>query len=171
MPGSQALQRGDDPAGQPGTDGVVPVPVLQGDDADLADYACQDDITGVILGPGACGGWLPGGLLTLPVAAAGGQSQVGPGHRILARADDGVQQPELMHQLLAGQGAFQMAPQHLRQDVECSLSLGQVNARGVTVRRDLLRRPDDRLGAARVHAAQDEAEQLPHVAAALVRDR
>jgi len=37
------------------------------------------------------------------------------------------------------------------------------------VRRDLLRRPDDRLGPARVHAPQDEAEQLPHVAAALVR--
>jgi hypothetical protein len=39
------------------------------------------------------------------------------------------------------------------------------------VRRDLLRRPDDRLDAARAHAAQDEAEQLPHLAAAPVRER
>ena len=62
-----------------------------------------------------------------------------------------------------------MAPEHLGQDVECFLYLGQVNARSVAVRRDLLRRPDNRLGPARVHAPQDEAEQLPHVAAALVR--
>jgi hypothetical protein len=39
------------------------------------------------------------------------------------------------------------------------------------VRRDLLGRPDDRLGAACAHAAQDEAEQLPHLAAAPGRDR
>ena len=143
--------------------------VLKGDDADLADRASQDDIADMVLGPGACGGWLPCGLLTLPVAATGGQGHVDPGHRILARPDDGVQQPELLNQLLAGQGVGQMAPQRLRQDVESSLYIGQVNARGVTVRRDLLRRPDDRLGAACAHAAQDEAEQLPHVAAALVR--
>ena len=77
--------------------------------------------------------------------------------------------PERLNQLLAGQGANQMAPQHLGQDVECFLHLGQVNARGVAVRRDPLRRPDDRLGAARAHAPQDEVKQLPHVAAALFR--
>jgi hypothetical protein len=37
------------------------------------------------------------------------------------------------------------------------------------VRRDLLGRPDDRFGAARAHAAQDEAEQLPYLTAAPVR--
>jgi hypothetical protein len=40
---------------------------------------------------------------------------------------------------------------------------------GVAVRRDPLRRHDDRLGAARAHAPQDEVKQLPHVAAALFR--
>jgi len=61
-------------------------------------------------------------------------------------------------------------PEHLGQDGEGSLDLGQVDARGVAVRRDLLRRPDDRFDAARTHAAQDETEQLPHLAAAPVRD-
>jgi len=61
-------------------------------------------------------------------------------------------------------------PEHLGQDGEGSLDLGQVDARGVAVRRDLLGRPDDRFGAAHAHATQDEAEQLPHLAAAPVRD-
>ena len=62
-----------------------------------------------------------------------------------------------------------MAPQHLGQDVKCSLSLAEVNACGVTVRRDLLNGLMIGSGAALAHAAQDEAEQLPHVAAAIVR--
>ena len=62
-----------------------------------------------------------------------------------------------------------MAPERLRQDVECFLRLGEVNARGETVGRDLLRWPDDRLGSACAHATQDEPEQLPHVVAMLLR--
>jgi hypothetical protein len=50
------------------------------------------------------------------------------------------------------------------------LDLGQVYARGVRVRRDLLGRPDDRFGAPGAHAAQDEPEQLPYLAAAPVRE-
>ena len=139
----------------------------EGDDADLADDVSQDDAIRVVLGPGACGGrfirWL------FVVAVAGGQGHVGPGHRILARPGDGGQQPERLDQLLARQGVGQLAPEHLGQDDEGTLDRGQVNARGVRVRRDLLRRPDDRLGAARAHAAQHQAEQLPHLAAALIR--
>ena len=39
-----------------------------------------------------------------------------------------------------------------------------INARGVTVRRNLLTRPDDRLGASSLHAAHHKAEQLPYLA-------
>jgi hypothetical protein len=56
--GPQALERGDDPVGHPGTDGVVLVAVLKGDDADLADHASQDDVARIALGPGACSAWL-----------------------------------------------------------------------------------------------------------------
>jgi hypothetical protein len=62
-----------------------------------------------------------------------------------------------------------MAPEGLRHDVECFLRLGEVNASGETVGRDLLRWRDDRLGPACAHATQDEPEQLPHVVAVLLR--
>jgi hypothetical protein len=55
------------------------------------------------------------------------------------------------------------------QGVERSLDLGDVDAGAEAVRRDLLRWRDDRLGAALVHAPQDEPEQLPQVATALLR--
>ena len=168
LPGAQALQRGDDLAGHLGADGVALVAIPEGDDADLADDVGLDGASRAVSGPGACGGWFIRWLFA--VAATGGQGHIGPCHRILARPGDGGQQPERLDQLLARQGIGQLAPEHLGQDGEGSLDLGQVNARGVRVRRDLLRRPDDRLGAARAYAAQDEAEQLPHVAAALVRE-
>ena len=128
----------------------------------------QDGAFCTVPGSGACGGWFIRWLFA--VAVTGGQGHVGPGHRILARPGDSGQQPERLDQLLARQGTGQLAPEHLGQDGEGSLDLGQVNARGVTVRRDLLRRPDDRFGTARAHAAQDQAEQLPHLAAAPVRE-
>ena len=62
-----------------------------------------------------------------------------------------------------------MAPEHLLQDVECSLDLGDVEARLEAVRRDLLGRRDDRLGTALVHAMDDQLEQIPHVATVLLR--
>jgi hypothetical protein len=43
-----------------------------------------------------------------------------------------------------------------------------INARGVAVRRNLLRWPGDRFGASRLHAPHHKAEQLPYLAA-LVR--
>jgi hypothetical protein len=62
-----------------------------------------------------------------------------------------------------------MAPERLRQDVECFLRLGEVNARGETVGRDPRSWRDDRLGSAFTHATQNEPEQLPHIVAALLR--
>ena len=56
LPGPQALERGDDSCSHLGTDGVVLRAVLEGDDADLADHASQDDIAGTALGPGASSG-------------------------------------------------------------------------------------------------------------------
>jgi hypothetical protein len=100
---------------------------------------------------------------------AGRQGHVGSGLRILPRPDDGVHEPECLNPLLAGEGADHMAPEHLRQDVECFLRLGEVDARGETVGRDLRRWRDDRLGPALAHATKDEPEQLPHVVATLLR--
>jgi hypothetical protein len=62
-----------------------------------------------------------------------------------------------------------VAPEHLFQDVECSLDLGDAETRLEAVRRDLLGRRDDRLGTALVHALDDQLEQIPHVATALLR--
>jgi hypothetical protein len=160
--------RGDDPAGHLGTDGVALVAIPEGDDADPADDVGLDGASREVPGPAACGSWFIRWLFV--VAVTGSQGHVGPGYRILARPGDGGQQPERPDQLLARQGVGQLAPEHLGQDGEGSLDLGQVDARGVTVRRDLLRRPDDRFGTARTHAAQDEAEQLPHLAAAPVQE-
>src|SRR6516164_11146422 len=99
------------------------------------------DVVRTVPGPGACSSWLIRWLFTVVVTS--GQGHVGPGHRILARSGDGGQQPERLDHWLAREGAGQLAPEHLGQDGEASLDLGQVDARGVTVRRDLLGRPDD----------------------------
>ena len=71
--------------------------------------------------------------------------------------------------MLARQAVGQLAHDRLGQGVERGLHLAQVGTSGVTVRRDLLGRPDDRLRPARLRTAQYEAEQLPQVAAAPVR--
>ena len=169
LTGAHALQRGDDPAGHLGADGVALVAIPEGDDADLADHVGLDGgALRAVPGLGACGGCFIRYLFV--VAVTGGQGHVDPGRRVLARSGDLGQQSERLDQLLARQGAGQLAPEHLGQDGEGSLDLGQGNARSVRVRCDLLRRPDDRLGAARAYAAQDEAEQLPHLAAAAVRE-
>ena len=99
----------------------------------------------------------------------GRQGHVGPGLRILPRPDDGVHEPKRLNPLFAGEGTDHMAPERLRQDVECFLRLGEVNARGETVGRDPRSWRDDRLGSACAHATQDEPEQLPHVVAMLFR--
>ena len=62
-----------------------------------------------------------------------------------------------------------MTPEHLLQNVERPLDLGDVEARLEAVRRDLPGRRDDRLGAALAHAPDDQLEQIPHVATVLLR--
>ena len=62
-----------------------------------------------------------------------------------------------------------MPPEHVLQDRERRLDVGQVDAGDETVRGDLLGRRDDRLGVPLVHAPLDQLQQLLHVAAALRR--
>jgi hypothetical protein len=100
---------------------------------------------------------------------AGRQGHVGLGLRILRRPDDGVHEPKRLNPLFAGEGADHVAPERLRQDIECFLRLGEVNARGETVGRDPRNWRDDRLSSAFAHATQNEPEQLPHLVAALLR--
>ncbi len=77
------------------------------------------------------------------------QQQPGPQHR----------QPLHLHLVRA---------ENLVHSVECSLDLGDVEARLEAVRRDLPGLRDDRLGAVLVHALDDQLEQIPHVATALL---
>src|SRR6185369_2358778 len=80
LPGAQASQRGDDPAGHLGADGVAIVAIPEDDDADLADGVDLDGASREVPGPGACGSWFIRWLFV--VAVTGGQGHVGPGHRI-----------------------------------------------------------------------------------------
>ncbi len=80
-----------------------------------------------------------------------------------------MHQPERLDPLVVGEAADYVAPEHLLQNVECSLDLGDAEARLEAVRRDLPGRRDDRLGPAFVHALDDQLEQTPHIATVLLR--
>ena len=175
--GAQALQRGDDAVGHPGTDGVAPALVVQGDNANWPDYLGPDG--GGREAVRTCRGGRPGRrlacprarrrLLTQRTAFPAGQCHVRPDQRVLPGAEDGVHQPERLDPLLAGQGAGHLVPEHLLQDVECPPGLGNVQASPETVRRHLPGRRDDRLRTALVHTLDDEPEQVPNETTALRR--
>jgi hypothetical protein len=78
------------------------------------------------------------GLLAQRTGSPAGQGHIGPGQRVFPRPEDGVQQPECLDPLVVCEGARYLAPEHLFQDVEYSLDLGDVEARLEAVRRDLL---------------------------------
>ena len=108
-------------------------------------------------------------LLVQRTASPAGPVHVGPGQGVFARPEDGIHKPQCLDPLIAGEGAGYMAPEHLRQDVECFLDLGNVAPGLEAVRRGLLAGCDDRPGVTFTHALDDELEQIPHVATALLR--
>ena len=71
--------------------------------------------------------------------------------------------------LVARQCSGQMTPEHVLQDHEGGLDVGQVDAGPEAVRRELLGRRDDRIGAALVQALPDQLQKILHVATALRR--
>lgn len=117
-------------------------------------------------GPLACG-LLACGPLCRRNAPATGQRRVSAGQRVAACGENAVH-PQAFDQLLAGQGVGHVTPEHLFEDAEGALDLGEVEAGHETMRRDLLGRDDDRLDMALVDTLHDEAEQRPEVAAALL---
>ena len=174
--GLQARERGDEAVCHPGADSVALLLVIKGDDAHVPENFGPDNGAGpaIIHGQGARGACpatfsCGGGLLARRAAGPAGQGYIGSGQRIFTRPENRVHQPERLDPLVAGEGGGDMAPEHLLQDAECLLGLGKVGAGGETVRRDLLRRRDDRLGAALVHAPQDDLEQMPRTTTALLR--
>src|SRR5208283_3837382 len=102
----------------------------------------------------------------LPTA---GERHVGPGKSVPARPQDRVHELERLYPLVACQAGGHLAPEHLLQDVELSLNLANVEAGREAVRSQLVRRRDDRLDIAIVHALDDELEQIPQVPATHLR--
>ncbi len=98
-----------------------------------------------------------------------GQGDVGPGQRILTGPEDRVHEPERLELLVARQCSGQMTPEHVLQDHEGGLDVGQVDAGPEAVHRELLGRRDDRIGAALVQALPDQLQKVLNVATALRR--
>lgn len=175
-PGPQAAQRGDNTIGQPGADGIALTLVVKDDDANLPEDFRPDVGAHEVIG---CEWQVPSVRLTAssscremlsgPIAAPAGQGHIGPGEGIFSCPDDGAHEPERLDPLLVGEDADHLTPEHLLQDVEYFLGLRNVGTGGETARRHLLARSCDRLGAALLHAPQDKLEQMPDIAAALLR--
>ena len=137
-PGSQVLERRDDAAGHLGAEGVARALVVKGDDANLPVDIRPDGAVRAASSPGRVA--TPLGHRGLPAqrtAALARQDHVGSRHRVPARPEDGAHQPLRLDPLVAREGVDDMAPEHLLQDAEFSLDLGNVETGRETVRRDL----------------------------------
>lgn len=164
----QAPEGGDDAVDHPGTKDVAPAQVGKSDDANVPEDFGPDGTVREASRPSRiataarrCG------LLAERTAALAGQGHVGSRRRVSARPEGGAHQPLRLDLLVAGQGVGDQAPEHLLQDAEFFLDLGNIETGHETVRRDLLRRRHHRLGAALAHTLDDEPEQIPDVTTAL----
>ncbi len=167
--GLQAPEGGDDAVDHPGTKDVAPAQVGKSDDANVPEDFGPDGTVRKASPNRIATAARRRGLLAQRTAALAGQGHVGSRRRVSARPEGGAHQPLRLDLLVAGQGVGDQASEHLLQDAEFFLDLGNIESGHETVRGDLLRRRHHRLGAALAHTLDDEPEQIPDVTTALPR--